>query len=177
MKKLLYLALLAFIFGCKGENELTIDPEILKPLLNGYYEYFPKPIAHFSSRIACPKGYMVISKANVTKKDEKTLSIQFIYVGKCADVNPNSGNDYEIRATFTSPMPKKEDTRYRIDFSGVCDSAIPADPELVGKKMDGYAYLTRDLGEFVINLPVSVNNVPQKIISKMDIRSDTFNSK
>jgi hypothetical protein len=71
-------------------------------------------------------------------------------------------------------MPKQEDTRYRIDFSGACDSAIPADPQLVGKKLDGYAYLTRNLGEFVINLTVSVNNVPQKIISKMDIRSDKF---
>lgn len=177
MKKLLYIALLAFAVGCKGENELTIDPEILKPLLNGYYEYFPKPIAHFSSRIACPEGYMVISKAGITKKDEKTLNIQFIYVGKCGGYSPTPANDYEIRATFTSSMPKKEDTRYRIDFSGVCDSAIPADPQLVGKKIDGYAYLTPNLGEFVINLPVTVNGIPQIITSKMDIRSDTFNSK
>jgi hypothetical protein len=174
LKKLLYIALLAVAVGCKNENEPTIDPEILKPLLNGYYEYFPKPIAHFSSRIACPEGYMVISKAGITKKDEKTLNIQFIYVGKCAGYSPTPANDYEIRATFTSSMPKKEDTRYRIDFSGVCDSAIPADPQLVGKKLDGYAYLTRDLGEFVINLPVSVNNLPQKITSRMDIRSDKF---
>ena len=86
MKKLLYVALLAFVVGCKGENEPTIDPEILKPLLNGYFEYFPKPIAHFSSRIACPEGYMVISKAFISKKDEKTLTIQFVYVGKCVEM-------------------------------------------------------------------------------------------
>ncbi|MFN8343956.1 MAG: hypothetical protein U0X91_03075 [Spirosomataceae bacterium] len=174
MKKTLYAVLLAVVLSCKGENEAAIDPEILKPLLNGYFEYFPKPIAHFSSRIACREGYMVISKAFITQKDEKTLSIQFVYVGKCAGLNPNPGNDYEIRATFTSPMPKKEDTRYRIDFTGVCDSAIPADPQLVGKKIEGHAYLTKDLGEFVINLPVSVNNIPQTITSRMDIRSDKF---
>lgn len=174
MKKLLYAVLLAFIVSCKGENEPTIDAEVLKPLLNGYFEYFPKPIDYFSSRITCKEGHMIISKAFITKKDEKTLTIQFVYVGKCAGLNPNPGNDYEIRATFTSPMPKQEDTRYRIDFSGVCDSAIPADPQLVGKKLDGYAYLTRNLGEFVINLPVSVNNIPQKITSRMDIRSDKF---
>ena len=174
MKKVLYLTLLTFVLSCKGEDQPTIDPEILKPLLNGYFEYFPKPIDYFTSRITCKEGHMIISKAFITKKDEKTLTIQFVYVGKCAGLNPNPGNDYEIKANFTSPMPKQEATRYRIDFSGVCDSTIPADPQLVGKKLDGYAYLTPDLGEFVINLPVSVNNVPQKITSKMDIRSDKF---
>lgn len=51
---------------------------------------------------------------------------------------------------------------------------IPADPQLAGKNLDGYAYLTPELGEFVINLPITVNGIPQKIISKMDIRSDKF---
>lgn len=174
MKKLLYVTLLSFVLGCKGEDPTTIDPEILKSLLNGYFEYFPKPITHFTSRISCPEGYMVISKAFITKKDEKSLMIQFVYVGKCAGSSLNPGNDYEIRATFTSPVPKKEDTRYRIDFSGICDSTIPIDPQLIGKKLEGYAYLTPNLGEFVINLPISVNSIPQKITSKMDIRSDKF---
>lgn len=177
MKAVLLVLVLVFVLvGCRPDPsaEPVIDEATLAPLLKGYFEYGTKPIDYFKANVNCTQNHMVITKCFIDKKDANTLTIQFVHVGKCTDYLKNPGNDYELKSVVECPMPVKDGDRYRIDFKGVINSIFPADVQLLNKQIDGFAFLTPELGEFTVNLPVSVAGKRQQIISKMDIRSNFF---
>ena len=175
MKPLVYLLVVGFgLIACKPEepSEPTIDEAILMPLLKGYFDYGPKPIDYFKAK--CTERHLIIAKCFVEKKDNKTLTIQFVYVGKCSEFITNPANDYELKAVVESPMPVKDTKGYRIDFKGTINATKPLDAQLQNKQIEGFAYLSPEVGEFTFNLPVSINGQPAQIVSKMNIRSPTF---
>lgn len=190
MKTILYSALILFtVLACKGNDpneptptsipsanglkvdldKKTIDKnDPLYTILSGYYEYNITPVDYIMDKINCKSTGL--SKAWVSRKDDKTLQIHFVWIGYCTNQNPLVTNDFEFVATFTAKVPELPLTnRNRIDLTGVCSRVKPSDPKLLNQKVEGYAYLSPTLGEFVINLPDS-KGIAQQIKAKMDIR-------
>lgn len=191
MKNALYFGLILFILlSCKGEDEPSepVDPTItglkvnldkkavdkndpLYKILSGYYEYAATPVDYFSTQIPCNTKHIALSKAWISRKDDKTLFIHFVYIGYCTTIQgPRTSNDYEFVAGFNATAPSLPlSVNTRLDLTGVCTLLKPTDNQLLNQKVTGYAYLSPTLGEFVINLP-SVKGVAQQIKAKMDVR-------
>lgn len=191
MKNFFVLVCILLVLGCNEEiitaqqqaqqpNNLTIKfdeipidkQDALYTILGGYNELGFLPVDYFTSQVQCTKPQTGMSKAYVSRKDTKTLQIQFAYIGICNDQKiATAANDIEFVATFTAQAPSLPLTpQTRIELTGVCTRLKPADPKLLNQQVVGYAYLSSKLGEFFINLPDS-KGVAQQIKAKMDIRS------
>lgn len=189
MKNTIYFGLILLILlSCKGnEPSQPTDPIItttglkvdldkkpvdksdpLYSILSGYYEYNITPVDYIMDKINCKNAGL--SKAWVSRKDDKTLLIHFAWIGYCTNQSPLVANDFEFVATFTAqvpPLPLSD--KNRIELTGMCTRIKPSDSKLLNQKVEGYAYLSPKLGEFFINLPDS-KGVAQQIKAKMDIR-------
>ncbi len=166
MKKLITLFVLFLCISCKKTE--IIDP--IQPILGAYYGDSAiqaiEPLL-----ILAPDRRAIGHRALITKKDDKTLLIEYRYFANCT---LSQGNCYEIRAIFTASMPNtplSETTR--IDFTGTCNYTFPNDPKLLNKSVSGYANLTAIMGDFVVNLP-EYNGKPTQIKNKMTVRSTSF---